>query len=121
MKRECLPFNQPGLTFRERLDGEEDFGHLLGPLGENVRFLINLNQQNTEIIPSDESCASLDPVKLYLNDMGSISLLTPEGEIALAKQIEKGKDEKQVFKSCTCSRSCRYCAERNLGRTDWIY
>ena len=37
------------------------------------------------------------------------------------KQIEKGKDEKRVFKSCTCSRSCRYCAERNLIRTDWSY
>jgi len=30
-----------------------------------------------------------DPVKLYLKEMGDISLLTREGELAIAKQIEK--------------------------------
>ena len=32
-----------------------------------------------------------DPVKLYLREMGSISLLTKEGEIALARQIERSE------------------------------
>lgn len=32
-----------------------------------------------------------DPVKLYMKEMGSISLLTREGEIVLAKEMERGK------------------------------
>ena len=34
-----------------------------------------------------------DPVRLYLNEMASVSLLTREGEIELAKRIEEGKHE----------------------------
>jgi RNA polymerase primary sigma factor len=33
-----------------------------------------------------------DPVRMYLREMGRVSLLTREGEIALAKRIEDGKD-----------------------------
>ena len=32
-----------------------------------------------------------DPVRLYLNEMAGVSLLTREGEIELAKRIEDGK------------------------------
>ncbi len=38
-----------------------------------------------------------DPVKLYLKEMGSISLLTKEGEIALARQIERS--ERNIIKA----------------------
>src|SRR4026209_1231640 len=34
-----------------------------------------------------------DPVRLYLREMGRVSLLTREGEITLSKRIEEGKDE----------------------------
>ncbi len=34
-----------------------------------------------------------DPVRLYLNEMASVSLLSREGEIELAKRIEEGKQE----------------------------
>ena len=34
-----------------------------------------------------------DPVRLYLNEMARVSLLTREGEIELAKKIEEGKAE----------------------------
>lgn len=40
-----------------------------------------------------------EPVKLYLKEMGSIPLLTKEGEIELAKKIERGREKtmKAVF------------------------
>ncbi len=34
-----------------------------------------------------------DPVRLYLNEMAGVSLLSREGEIELAKKIEEGKEE----------------------------
>ena len=43
-----------------------------------------------------------DPVKLYLREMGNISLLTREGEIAIAKEIERG--EKIIIKSLSKTR-----------------
>ena len=37
--------------------------------------------------------ASTDPVKLYLKRMGSVALLTREGEVEIAKEIEEGERE----------------------------
>ena len=34
-----------------------------------------------------------DPVRLYLKEMGSVSLLTREGEVEIAKRIEEGEKE----------------------------
>jgi len=34
-----------------------------------------------------------DPVRMYLREMGSVSLLTREGEVEIAKRIEAGLDE----------------------------
>jgi len=34
-----------------------------------------------------------DPVRLYLREMGTVSLLTREGEIEIAKRIEKGQNQ----------------------------
>jgi DNA-directed RNA polymerase, sigma subunit (sigma70/sigma32) len=34
-----------------------------------------------------------DPVRMYLREMGSIELLSREGEIAIAKRIEAGRDK----------------------------
>jgi RNA polymerase primary sigma factor len=40
---------------------------------------------------------SNDPVRMYLRKMGSVSLLTREGEVEIAKRIEEG--EQQIFSS----------------------
>ncbi len=43
-----------------------------------------------------------DPVKLYLKKMGSVALLTREGEVKIAKEIEEG--EKEIVTSCLKSK-----------------
>jgi len=45
---------------------------------------------------------SNDPVRLYLRKMGSVSLLTREGEVEIAKRIEEG--EKEVLRALLASR-----------------
>ncbi len=40
-----------------------------------------------------EDAKSNDPVRLYLRKMGSVSLLTREGEVEIARRIEKGERE----------------------------
>ena len=45
--------------------------------------------------------ASTDPVKLYLKRMGSVALLTREGEVVIAKEIEEG--EREIILSCLSS------------------
>src|SRR3954469_7248653 len=49
---------------------------------------------------------SNDPVRLYLRKMGSVSLLTREGEVEIAKRIEEG--EKEVLRSLL---ACRLAVE----------
>lgn len=39
---------------------------------------------------SDKGSAPSDPVRVYLRDMGQVSLLTREGEVEIAKRIEAG-------------------------------
>jgi RNA polymerase primary sigma factor len=46
--------------------------------------------------------SSSDPVKLYLKKMGSVALLTREGEVTIAKEIEEG--EKEIVLSCLHSK-----------------
>jgi RNA polymerase primary sigma factor len=43
-------------------------------------------------ISSDDSGRTDDPVRMYLREMGSVELLSREGEIAIAKRIEAGKE-----------------------------
>ncbi len=44
--------------------------------------------------PSEEKTSdkSDDPIRMYLREMGGVELLSREGEIAIAKRIEAGKD-----------------------------
>jgi len=49
-------------------------------------------EHDIDLTPGDLSRTD-DPVRLYLREMGSVSLLSREGEIELAKRIEDGKHE----------------------------
>ena len=46
----------------------------------------NLKEEGKAIEKSD------DPIRMYLREMGGVELLSREGEIAIAKRIEAGKD-----------------------------
>ncbi|HTK83801.1 MAG TPA: RNA polymerase sigma factor region1.1 domain-containing protein, partial [Patescibacteria group bacterium] len=43
-------------------------------------------------IDSDDTGRTDDPVRMYLREMGSVELLSREGEIAIAKRIEAGRE-----------------------------
>ncbi len=43
-------------------------------------------------ISSDDTGRTDDPVRMYLREMGTVELLSREGEIAIAKRIEAGKE-----------------------------
>src|SRR3990167_10054063 len=45
-----------------------------------------------ETLETELGGKSTDPVRLYLRKMGSIALLTREGEVEIAKRIEQGED-----------------------------
>lgn len=48
--------------------------------------------EELEEVEDEELKKASDPVRLYLKEMGSVSLLDREGEIELAKEIEEGND-----------------------------
>ncbi|NBB16620.1 RNA polymerase sigma factor RpoD [Caulobacter sp. SLTY] len=54
------------------------------------------NREETSITTEAETKAAYDrtddPVRMYLREMGSVELLSREGEIAIAKRIEAGRD-----------------------------
>ena len=54
-------------------------------------------------LTSEEGRVS-DPVKMYLREMGLVSLLTREGEVKIAKRIEKG--ERQIISALLESSLC---------------
>ncbi|MFN4089794.1 MAG: RNA polymerase sigma factor RpoD [Alphaproteobacteria bacterium] len=48
---------------------------------------------NAGNIDEDDIGRTDDPVRMYLREMGSVELLSREGEIAIAKRIEAGRDK----------------------------
>ena len=77
----------------------EDIMSLLSEMGISV-----VENEDQEDNPSDEKAEvekpakttstdrTDDPVRMYLREMGSVDLLSREGEIAIAKRIEAGKE-----------------------------
>jgi len=62
------------------------------PLGEAAELLdASLEDGGEDTSPSDESPYTDDLVRVYLREMGSVSLLTRQGEVSLARRMERGK------------------------------
>ncbi len=86
------------VTSSEDLSSEqiEDVMSMLSEMGINV-IENEEEEQASEANPIKKSTSERadrtdDPVRMYLREMGSVDLLSREGEIAIAKRIEAGKE-----------------------------
>ena len=52
----------------------------------------NKKKETSNNLEEKTSEKSDDPIRMYLREMGGVELLSREGEIAIAKRIEAGKD-----------------------------
>jgi len=87
------------VTSAESLSSEqiEDVMSMLSEMGINVIENEEEEQSNeltpiAKKTPTERADRTDDPVRMYLREMGSVDLLSREGEIAIAKRIEAGKE-----------------------------
>ncbi|HXE86256.1 MAG TPA: RNA polymerase sigma factor RpoD, partial [Hyphomicrobiaceae bacterium] len=59
---------------------------------DGARSLVAPSLPTTVSARSEPADRTDDPVRMYLRDMGSVELLSREGEIAIAKRIEAGRE-----------------------------
>jgi len=75
----------------EEADGEEDNKEEAEDETDNE--LVEVTQKAvTEVKKSEPGERTDDPVRMYLREMGTVELLSREGEIAIAKRIEAGRE-----------------------------
>ena len=108
-KQGYLLFEEIDKTFTEDLDSEEDFDDFLSSMGDYGIKILDSRQKEmlpqrrkSDLVSTHGLERTTDPVKLYLREMGNISLLTREGEIAIAREIERG--EKSIIKALSRTR-----------------
>lgn len=72
---------------------------------EKEEFLSDVDKEEKDEDDEDkvtgEDVKGSDPVRLYLRKMGSVSLLTRDGEVEIAKRIERG--EREIVRSMLLS------------------
>ena len=90
-------------------DQVEDIIRMIGDMGiavgeeapDDDQLLLGENSAATDDSAAEEAAAALasvendvgrttDPVRMYMREMGTVELLTREGEIVIAKRIEEG-------------------------------
>jgi RNA polymerase primary sigma factor len=90
-------------------------------IGSNQR--VTLSTQTDEVTEEEEEEKELDvevegdlagktgdPVRMYLREMGTVSLLSREGEVEIAKKIEEG-DNQVINETLSCSMATAYVLE----------
>ncbi|MGY6518561.1 MAG: RNA polymerase sigma factor RpoD [Lysobacteraceae bacterium] len=81
--------------------------HEVAPDAETLLLSDSSGSRNDDDTAAEEAAAALsaidaeggrttDPVRMYMREMGTVELLTREGEIAIAKRIEEGLGQVQA-------------------------
>jgi RNA polymerase primary sigma factor len=78
--------NEMGINVIESEEAEEGEGENLPAAVEGSKALATTPKSGEQYDRTD------DPVRMYLREMGSVELLSREGEIAIAKRIEAGRE-----------------------------
>src|SRR6476469_1531777 len=79
------------VTEADDADGEEEKEEAADDDTDNE--LVEVTQKAvTEVKKSEPGERTDDPVRMYLREMGTVELLSREGEIAIAKRIEAGRE-----------------------------
>jgi len=108
-KQGYLLFEEIDKTFQDETDPRENFNDFLSSMDDyGIKILdskqkkITQKRRKSDLVTFQGLERTTDPVKLYLREMGNISLLTREGEIAIAREIERG--EKTIIKALSKTR-----------------
>ncbi len=107
-KHGYLLFEEIEKTFQNNKLSGKDFDAFLSSTDSyGIKILdkhrvVKIRRKKSNIVSLEGLERTTDPVKLYLRGMGSISLLTREGEIAIAMEIERG--EKTIIKTLSKTR-----------------
>ncbi|MBN2409608.1 MAG: RNA polymerase sigma factor RpoD [Candidatus Aminicenantes bacterium] len=108
-KQGYLLFEEIDKTFHEETGSEENFDQFLSSMDDYGIKILGFKKtarpfkkERGDQAGSPGLERTTDPVKLYLREMGNISLLTREGEIAIAREIERG--EKSIIKALSKTR-----------------
>jgi len=108
-KQGYLLFEEVDKTFHEDMESEANFNDFLSSMTDYGIKILDSKQRNlvpkrrkSDLVSVHGLERTTDPVKLYLREMGNISLLTREGEIAIAREIERG--EKSIIKALSKTR-----------------
>ncbi len=81
-----------------------DMGIRVAEVAPDVEELLLADNEATDDVAAEEVASALasvdsefgrttDPVRMYMREMGSVELLSREGEIAIAKRIEEGMNQ----------------------------
>jgi len=108
-KQGYLSFEEIDKTFNDDVDSEANFQDFLSSMDEYGIKILDTKKKRavpkrkkSDLVSIHGLERTTDPVKLYLREMGNISLLTREGEISIAKEIERG--EKTIIKALSKTR-----------------
>src|SRR6202171_704299 len=82
-----------GINVSEAEDADSEEDNKEEAEDETDNELVEVTQKAvTEVKKSEPGERTDDPVRMYLREMGTVELLSREGEIAIAKRIEAGRE-----------------------------